>query len=155
MQRVITMLGLVLAVSAFMPREVSAQGGVQEQGSTVVRRGVGSLGQNFPNPFNPETRIPFTVGEAPMCNDSGRQYRVTLRIYNVLARAVAVPVLQGGTSGVAGGQPISAVTIPCGEYTAYWDGKVNNTGRDAPSGVYTYVLEIDGSPLVKKMIVVK
>lgn len=155
MKRVLTLLGLVLAVGAFMPRDVAAQGGVQDQGSTVVRRGVGKLGQNYPNPFNPETTIPFAVGDAPTCSDSGKQHRITLRIFNLLAREVAVPVLKGGTSGVAGGQPISAIMVPCGQYEAYWDGKVKSTGRDAPSGVYSYLLEIDGVPLAKKMIVVK
>ncbi len=155
MNRMVTMLGLVLAVSAFMPRDVAAQGGAQQQGSTTVRRGVGSLGQNYPNPFNPETRIPFAVGDTPICQDVGQQHRVTLRIYNVLAREVAIPVLQGGTSSVAGGQPINGVQLPCGEFVAYWDGKIKGTGRDAPSGVYSYILEIDGQRLAKKMIVVK
>ena len=155
MNRILTTLGLVLAVGVFMPRDVAAQGGVQQQGSTVVRRGVGSLGQNFPNPFNPETRIPFAVGDTPICSDPGQQHRVTLRIFNVLAREVAVPVLQGGTSSVAGGQPINDVLLPCGEFVAYWDGKVRGTGQDAPSGVYSYRLSIDGKVLTKKMIVVK
>lgn len=155
MNRIMTMLGLVLAVSAFMPRDVAAQGGMQQQGSTVVRRGVGSLGQNFPNPFNPETRIPFAVGDTPICADAGQQHRVTLRIFNLLAREVAVPVLQGGTSSVAGGQPLEGAMLPCGEFIAYWDGKIKSTGRDAPSGVYSYRLEIDGAVLTKKMIVVK
>lgn len=155
MKRVLAMLGIVLAVGAFMPRVVAAQGGMQEQGSTVTRRGVGKLGQNYPNPFNPETRIPFAVGDAPMCMESGRQYRVTLRIFNLLAREVATPVLQGGTSSVAGGQPIESIMLPCGEYVAYWDGKMGSTGRDAASGVYSYRLEVDGAALAKKMIVVK
>ncbi len=156
MNRVVTMLGLILAVSAFMPRDVAAQGGVLDQSSTVERRGVGKLGQNFPNPFNPATHIPFAVGDAPQCSDSGRQHRITLRIYNLLAREVAVPVLQGGTSTVAGGQPISGIAVPCGLYEAYWDGVDKRTGREAPSGIYSYTLQIDDNPpLAKKMIVVK
>lgn len=156
MKRVMTLLGLVLAVSAFMPREVAAQGSVIDQNSTVVRRGVGKLMQNYPNPFNPATQIPFEVGDAPQCSDQGRQHRITLRIYNLLAREVAVPVLQGGTSTVAGGQPISGISVPCGAYVAYWDGVDKRTGREAPSGIYSYTLQIDDKPpLAKKMIVVK
>lgn len=155
MNRMLTALGLILAVCAFTPREAAAQGGVLESGSTKERRGVGKLGQNFPNPFNPETRIPFAVGDAPTCADATRQYRVKLTVLNLLTQEVAVPVLQGGTSGVAGGQTINGVLLPCGEYTAYWDGKVRNTGRDAPSGMYIYKLDVDGQSLVNKMIVVK
>ena len=71
------------------------------------------------------------------------------------AQVVATPVLQGGTGGVAGGQPLEKVSVQCGDYVAYWDGKVQATGREAASGVYLYRLEVDGVPLVKKMIVVK
>jgi len=95
------------------------------------------------------------VGDAPTCSQPGKQYRVSLKIYNVLSDVVATPVLQGGTSGVAGGQPLEKIAVPCGEYVAYWDGKVQATGREAASGVYLYRLEVDGVPLVKKMIVVK
>jgi hypothetical protein len=45
--------------------------------------------------------------------------------------------------------------LPCGEYVAYWDGKVRGTGRDAASGTYYYILDVDKKQLVKKMIVVK
>jgi hypothetical protein len=150
MKRVWGALGLVLALAAFMPRVAEAQ---SQDGRE--RRNGATLGQNYPNPFNPETRIPFSVGDAPTCSDAGKQYRVSLKIYNVLSDVVATPVLQGGTSGVAGGQPLEKVTVPCGEYVAYWDGKVQATGREAASGVYLYRLEVDGVPLVKKMIVVK
>ena len=144
-------LGLVLALSVFMPRVAEAQ--TSQDGR--VRRNGATLGQNFPNPFNPETRIPFTVGDAPTCSQPGKQSRVSLKIYNVLSDVVATPVLQGGTSGVAGGQPLEKIALPCGDYVAYWDGKVQATGREAASGVYLYRLEVDGVPLVKKMIVVK
>jgi hypothetical protein len=45
-----------------------------------------SLAQNFPNPFNPETRLTFSVA-----GGSGRDGRpmVTLKIYNLLGQEVA------------------------------------------------------------------
>jgi len=144
-------LGLVLALSVFMPRVAEAQ--TSQDGRE--RRNGATLGQNYPNPFNPETRIPFSVGDSPTCSQPNKQYRVSLKIYNVLSDVVATPVLQGGTSGVAGGQPLEKIAVPCGDYVAYWDGKVQATGREAASGVYLYRLEVDGVPLVKKMIVVK
>lgn len=151
MKRLWGALGLVLALGVFMPRVAEAQ--TSQDGK--VRRNGATLGQNFPNPFNPVTRIPFTLGEPPTCSDPGKLYRVSVKIFNVIYDHVATPVLQGGTNGVAGGQPLENIAIPCGEYIAYWDGKVQATGREAASGVYVYRLEVDGVPLVKKMIVVK
>lgn len=143
---------VVLALSAFVPRDILAQ----SSGSSGRDASTGSaLGQNYPNPFNPETTIPFSVGGAPNCTDSGRQYRVSLRIYNLLTQLVAVPVLQGGSGGVAGGQPLENVLLTCGQYTAYWDGKYKNTGREVASGIYLYRLEVNGRPLFRKMIVTK
>ena len=141
-------LWLVLALSAIMPHALSAQGT-----ETPGRGSRGVLKQNYPNPFNPETRIPFTIGDEP-CTNPSRQYRVTLRIYNILSQPIAVPVLQGGTGGVAG-KPLDGVMLTCGEYTAYWDGKVRNTTREAASGVYLYRLQVDNSSVSRKMIVVK
>jgi len=143
---------VVLALCAFNPRYTAAQStqqGGRDQGAGAV------LGQNYPNPFNPETTIPFSIGGAPGCPDPSRQFRVSLRIYNVLAQLVAVPVLQGGSAGVAGGQPLSNVLLTCGQYTAYWDGKYLENGREVASGVYMYRLEVDGKPLFRKMIVMK
>ena len=144
---------VVLALSAFMPGKLSAQGTSTQSGRA---RGAGSeLGQNYPNPFNPETKIPFSIGDGAGCTDPSRLYRVSLRIYNVLAQPVAVPVLQGGTGNVAGGEPIDRLFLTCGAYTAYWDGKDAKTQQEVASGVYLYRLEVDGKPLVKKMLVSK
>ena len=145
----------VLALSALIPRVMAAQGG----GQTTRERDAGiGLGQNYPNPFNPETRIPFSVGlagEPPACADPARQYRVSLRVYNLLAQLVAIPVLQGGADGVEGGQRIENLRLPCRDYTAYWDGKYMGTQREVASGIYLYRLEVDGKAVVRKMIVMK
>ena len=144
---------MVLALSAFMPSRLPAQG-VQTQ--TGKARGAGlELGQNYPNPFNPDTRIPFTIGDAPGCTDPSRLYRVSLRIYNVLAQPVAVPVLQGGTGNVAGGEPLNGLSLTCNQYIAYWDGRDMKTQQEVASGVYLYRLEVDGKAVVKKMLVSK
>ena len=71
-------LSFVLVLSALMPRVLTAQANQ----SPARERKPGVLKQNYPNPFNPETRIPFTVGDEK-CEDPGRQYRVSLRIYNI------------------------------------------------------------------------
>jgi hypothetical protein len=109
------------------------------------------LRQNQPNPFESETQISFTIGGYPNCTDPGRQYRVSLRVYNVLAQLVAIPVFQSGSGGEVPGRPVENVFLTCGEYTASWDGKILQTGREASSGIYSYRLEIDGRALTRKM----
>ena len=144
---------VVLALSAFMPGSLSAQGSSTQSGRA---RGPGlELGQNYPNPFNPETKIPFSIGDGAGCLDPSRLYRVSLRIYNVLAQPVAVPVLQGGSGNVAGGEALDKLMLTCGQYTAYWDGHDEKTQQEVASGVYLYRLEVDGKPVVKKMLVSK
>ena len=146
-------LGLVLALSAIMTSTATAQ--IQpSQG----QRGPGSLGQNRPNPFNPETTIPFSVGfndgNPPVCTDPSRVYRVSLRIYNLLMQIVAIPILQGG--GESRGRPVQNLQLACGEYTAFWDGTSIGSSRQVASGIYMYKLEIDGKPYgTRKMLVTK
>lgn len=108
------------------------------------------LGQNYPNPFNPETTIPFTLPE-DLFGDGERPV-VSLRVYNVLAQLVAIPILQGS------GEPLDNLRLEwngTGQYAAYWDGKVLNTDREAASGVYVYQLVVNGQRFTGKMTVVK
>src|SRR5262249_3071628 len=94
-----------------------------------------SLGQNYPNPFNPTTRIEYALP---------RTARVTLKVYDVLGREVAVLV--------------NAEQSP-GMYTVPFD------AAGLSSGMYFYRMTADesGSPGsrtgsfsdVKKLVVVK
>jgi hypothetical protein len=143
---------LVLACFAFLPRGTEAQSG---QRSGVDAATGSSLGQNYPNPVSEQTTIPFAIGGAPECADPARRYRVTLRVYNMLAQLVAVPVLQSGSSGGAGGESVRELVLACGQYTAFWDGKHSGSGRDAASGIYLYRLEVDGRVMVRKMTVIR
>jgi hypothetical protein len=137
---------LGLGLSALGAGAKAAQG---QQGSPPA--GV-ELKQNFPNPFNPATTIPFSLG-AEMFS-AGHRPRVSLKIYNVLAQLVAVPILQGT------GEPLDHVELSCAsistcDFSAYWDGNVLNTGRQAASGIYIYQLVVDGRRYTKKMIIMK
>ncbi|HET7565698.1 MAG TPA: hypothetical protein VFJ96_11920 [Gemmatimonadaceae bacterium] len=143
---------VVLALGALMPAVAVAQGNVNPFPDHERSPGF-ELGQNFPNPFNPATTIPFTIGDPPTCTDPGREYRVTLRIYNVLAQLVAVPILQGGDESI--GQPVVNLSLHCGSYTAYWSGNYLSTSMQVPAGVYLYSIEVDGKSVVKKMIMSK
>src|ERR687883_225298 len=142
----------VLALGALASSSAAAQGASPQPQARERSPGF-ELGQNYPNPFNPATTIPFTIGDPPSCTESNREYRVTLRIYNVLAQLVAIPVLQGGET--AAGQPLVNVPLRCGTYTAYWSGTFMNASQEVASGVYLYRIEIDGRAIVKKMIVMK
>src|SRR5207247_6969792 len=112
------------------------------------------LKQDYPNPFNPATTIPFTLSGDLFAN--GHRPKVSLKIYNVLAQLVAVPILQGT------GEALTDLELTCGSagpspcaFNAYWDGNVLNTAREAASGVYIYQLIVDGKRFTKKMIVMK
>ena len=147
---------LVFALGALVPAALSAQASQPAPTQPPRQRpATGGLDQNYPNPFNPETRIPFMVGDYPTCSDPTRTYRVTLKVYNLLAQQVATPVMQGGEGVVEGGTAIENVQLPCRRYVAYWNGKYQGTDREVASGVYLYRLEVDGRAVVRKMIVAK
>lgn len=110
------------------------------------------LRQNYPNPFNPATTIPFSLNAALFAD--GHRPKVSLRVYNVLAQLVAIPILQGS------GERLDNVELTCEDpagcsYAAYWDGTVLNTGQEAASGVYIYQLMVDGRRFTRKMVVMK
>ena len=139
-------LGLVLALWAMSPKNAAGQTSKAPRGPSV-----GAFGKPYPNPFNPEVRIPFSIG-TPDCADAGQQYDVTIQIKNILAQVVAIPVLEGagkvvssGTSGFAGGlTPVSHLRLSCGNYSAYWDGNVLGTQKEAASGIYVVIMLVDG-----------
>ncbi|MBN1825437.1 MAG: Ig-like domain-containing protein [Candidatus Eisenbacteria bacterium] len=69
------------------------------------------LGPNRPNPFNPSTRIPFSLAEAG---------RAELTVHDLRGRLTAV-LFDGD--------------LDAGPHEAIWDG-TNRSGDDAPSGLY-------------------
>ena len=91
-----------------------------------------NLQQNFPNPFNPTTKIKFTISDLP----AGRQgLRFTiLKVYDVLGKEVATLVNE---------------EKPIGEY------EVEFNGTGLPSGIYFYQLRAGNYVGIKKMIFLK
>jgi len=137
----------VLALWAMMPKNAAGQSTNKPRG-----HGAGALGKAYPNPFNPEIHIPFTVGDSS-CKDVGEQHEVTIQIKNVLAQLVAIPVLEGVTNAVSsstlslGSQtPVTRLRLACGNYSAYWTGNVQGTNKEAASGIYLVVFTVDGQP---------
>jgi len=137
-------LVLVLALCAMTPRYAAGQIGTTPRGHKLK----GTLGPNFPNPFNPETTIPFTVEG---CADGNEQVEVSVRILNVVAAVVAIPVFAGPSAGSTANvstslnkQPMRNLRVPCGSYNTYWDGNNQRTGKEAASGVYIVQLFLNG-----------
>ena len=94
-----------------------------------------SLMQNFPNPFNPETWIPYYLAE---------DASVTVRVYNVkgeLIRSIDLGKQAGG-----------AYTDR--QRAAYWDGK-DDAGQSVASGIYFYQLLADDFSDTRRMVVIK
>ncbi len=94
-----------------------------------------SLLPNYPNPFNPETWIPFELSEAS---------HVRLTIYSADG-AVAREMDLG--------------ELPAGAYrskakAAYWDGR-NNLGERAASGTYFVRIEAGGYTALRRMVLLK
>ena len=88
------------------------------------------LSQNFPNPFNPVTRIRFGLREPG---------HVSLRIYDTAGRLVRVLVEEDRDAS---------------HYTEEWDGR-DKAGRTVASGVYFYRVEAGTFEETKKMILLR
>jgi hypothetical protein len=96
--------------------------GVEDNNNVIVEY---SLSQNFPNPFNPITKIRYTIPKTSF---------VTLKVYDVLGREAATVVNQEN---------------PAGNYEA----KFNAAGLS--SGIYFYKLQAGNYTEIKKMILIK
>jgi len=140
------MLGLGLWVAG---AGAPGWGGIRSALGQTPSPTIGSQ-QNRSSSFNPATTIPFRVsGELFL---KGHRPVVSLRIYNVLAQLVAIPILRGS------GKALDSLALSCPtalgcNYNAYWDGYVTSTGKLASSGVYIYQLEIDGKHSTRKIVV--
>jgi hypothetical protein len=138
----------VLALCAMTPKNAAGQTQAQQPRG---QKAEGKFGKPYPNPFNPEIRIPFSVDTTGGCRDGSRQRTVTVGISNILSQEVAIPVLEGvpnsSTTSVPTsllGAPLSNVRLGCGDYLAYWSGFVKNTKREAASGTYLVRIFVDG-----------
>lgn len=89
-----------------------------------------ALAQNFPNPFNPETRIRYDVPSAA---------QVTLKVYDVLGREIRTLVNDFQQAGT---------------YNVVWDA-LDNNGQQVPSGIYIYRLQGEGFSTAKKMTLLR
>jgi hypothetical protein len=137
-------LVLALVGLAMMPKQAGGQ-----QGQSPQKPSAGKFGRSWPNPFNPIVNTNFTVGSGS-CT-TGETHAVTVRILNILAQPVVIPVLRGpsanstsSASSSMNGSPISNLRLECGDYISFWDGWVQDHSREAASGTYIVQLIVDG-----------
>ena len=90
---------------------------------------------NYPNPFNPETWIPYQLATPA---------EVAIRIYAVDGSLVRVLSLGHKTTGI----------YQTRTRAAYWDGR-NNLGEPVASGLYFYTLTAGDFTATRKMVVRK
>ena len=90
---------------------------------------------NYPNPFNPETWIPYQLAAAA---------HVRIRIYDVAGHLVRE--LDLGTK--------PARSYLSRESAAYWDGR-NDAGETVSSGIYWYELNTGSFRATRKMVIQK
>ena len=134
------------------PAKVQAwitQAQVANDGSLAFRQGIANLERlltlfipeetalfhNYPNPFNPETWIPYQLAKPA---------EVTLTIYATNGAIVRTLVL--------GHQPAGIYQYR--SRAAYWDGK-NELGEPVASGIYFYTLTAGDFNATRKMLIRK
>ena len=121
--------------NALLPSQAVA---VEPGGKQIVILGEvkrNQLLQNFPNPFNPETWIPFRLTD---------KSDVMIQIYNSTGQLV---------------RRLSPGTLPAGDYSSqaqavYWDGR-NQIGEPVSSGVYLYTIQAGNFSATRKMLIWK
>ena len=90
---------------------------------------------NYPNPFNPETWIPYQLAQPA---------DITISIYNVDGTVIRTLNLGHKPSGVYQDKA----------HAAYWDGK-NELGESVASGMYFYTLKAGNFKSTRKMLILK
>ena len=85
---------------------------------------------NYPNPFNPETNISFSLP---------KEQKIELTIYNLKGQKV---------------RQLVSGQLSAGEHSVIWEGKEDN-GKQVSSGLYLYKLKTKDQELSKKMLLLK
>ena len=143
-------------ISAPLPSEHAAlanewltEAHLAHDGSPIFQRGIAALERlintvvpaetallpNYPNPFNPETWIPYDLAE-------GADIRI--HIYNLKGESVRQLSLGFQTAG----------TYRTQSRAAYWDGR-NSLGERVASGVYFYTLHAGEIKATRQMVILK
>ena len=135
-----------------MPKMIEAwieQAQTADDGSLAFRQGIENLERllaslipektallaNYPNPFNPETWIPYHLAKPA---------DVTLTIYATNGSVVRTIALGHQVAGIYQSR----------NRAAYWDGR-NAVGEPVASGIYFYTLTAGDYTATRKMLIIK
>ena len=125
------------------------QAALEDDGSGAFREGIAYLQSllallvpeettllaNYPNPFNPETWIPYHLANSS---------NVQITIYDTRGSIVRRLKLGHQREGYYTSR----------SRAAYWDGR-NDVGERVASGIYFYQLQADNSSFLRKMVILK
>ena len=137
------------SVDAAMIEAWIAQARLEDDGSLAFKQGIANLEnllaslipeetallRNYPNPFNPETWIPYQLAESA---------EVTLTIYDMNGQLVQR--LEVGHQAAGMYQSRSRAV--------YWDGR-NQLGESVASGLYFYTLTTGDFTATRRMLILK
>ena len=126
-----------------------AQARLEDDGSLAFKQGIENLQnllaslipeetallRNYPNPFNPETWIPYQLAEST---------EVTLTIYDMNGRLIRRLAVGYQAAGIYRSR----------SRAAYWDGR-NQLGESVASGLYFYTLTADEFTATRRMLILK
>ena len=126
-----------------------AQARLEDDGSLAFKQGIENLEKllaslipeetallaNYPNPFNPETWIPYQLAESA---------EVTLTIYDMNGQLVRRLAMGHQAAGMYQSR----------SRAAYWDGR-NQLGESVASGLYFYTLTTGEFTATQRMVILK
>ena len=137
------------SVDAAMIEAWIAQARLEDDGSLTFKQGIENLQKllaslipeetallrNYPNPFNPETWIPYQLAESA---------EVTLTIYDINGQLIRRLAVGHQAAGMYQNR----------SRAAYWDGR-NQLGESVASGLYFYTLTADEFTATRRMLILK
>ncbi len=126
---------ITLIVGGNVPAAPSARAANREQLLAALIPENTDLLHNYPNPFNPETWIPYQLTESA---------EITVHIYAASGALVRTLTLGHQAAGIYQSQ----------SRAVYWDGK-NEVGEWVASGVYFYTLTAGDFTATRKMLIAK
>ena len=122
---------------------------MEDDGSLAFKQGIENLEKllaslipektallaNYPNPFNPETWIPYQLAESA---------EVTLTIYDINGQLVRRLAMGHQAAGMYQSR----------SRAAYWDGR-NQLGESVANGLYFYTLTAGEFTATQRMVILK